>query len=44
VKTTLFGTTGGESLQIVWQDKLLEAGGRAPARALAEAGYQVSRL
>jgi hypothetical protein len=44
VKTTLFGTTGGESVQIVWQDKLLEVGGRAPARALAEAGYQVNRL
>jgi hypothetical protein len=43
VRTTLFGTTGGESVQIVWQEKLLEVGGRAPARALAEAGYHVRR-
>jgi hypothetical protein len=43
VRTTLFGTTGGEGLQILWQEKLLEVGGRAPARALAEAGYHVSR-
>jgi hypothetical protein len=43
VMTTLFGTTGGESLQILWQDKLLEAGGRTPARALAEIGYRVLR-
>lgn len=43
VRTTLFGTTGGESVQVVWQNKLLEVGGRAPARALAEAGYRVQR-
>ncbi len=34
VKTTLFGTTGGESLQIVWQDKLLEVGGQGARSSL----------
>jgi hypothetical protein len=43
VSTFLYGTTGGEGLQIVWKDELLQADGRAPARALAEAGYQVRR-
>jgi hypothetical protein len=43
VSTRLYGTTGGEGLQIVWKDELLKADGRTPARALAEAGYQVLR-
>ncbi|MGA8543632.1 MAG: hypothetical protein WB785_00025 [Mycobacterium sp.] len=43
VSTYLYGTTGGEGLQIVWKDELLKADGKIPARALAEAGYQVRR-
>jgi hypothetical protein len=43
VSTSLYGTTGGEGLQIVWKDQLFKADGRTPARALAEAGYQVKR-
>jgi hypothetical protein len=42
VSTTLFGVSGGEGLQIEWKQKLLRADGRTPARALADAGYQVS--
>lgn len=43
VSTSLYGTTGGEGLQIVWKDQLFKADGRTPARALGEAGYQVRR-
>jgi hypothetical protein len=43
VSTTLFGTTGGEKLRIEWQHKLFRADGKAPARALADAGYRVRR-
>lgn len=41
VSTYLYGTTGGEGLQIVWKEELFKADGRTPVRALAEAGYQV---
>lgn len=41
VSTYLYGTTGGEGLQIEWKDELLKAAGRAPVRALSEAGYRV---
>ncbi|HEY9304517.1 MAG TPA: hypothetical protein VIO95_09535, partial [Mycobacterium sp.] len=43
VSTYLYGTIGGEGLQIVWRAQLLKADGRYPVRALAEAGYQVRR-
>jgi hypothetical protein len=43
VSTSFYGTSGGEGLQIEWRPELLKADGRAPARALAEAGYQVWR-
>lgn len=43
VSTVLFGTSGGEKLQIEWKQGLLVAGGRAPVRALTEAGYRVWR-
>jgi hypothetical protein len=41
VSTHLFGTTGGEGLQIQWANKLYRADGKAPARALAELGYRL---
>ena len=41
VSTSLFGATGGEELQIEWKNKLFKADGRAPVRALADAGYRV---
>jgi hypothetical protein len=43
VSTRLYGTTGGEGLQVVWRDELFKADGRVPTRALAEAGYRVWR-
>jgi len=43
VSACLFGTTGGERLQIEWKHTLFRADGRVPARALADAGYQVRR-
>ncbi len=42
VSTTFFGATGGEGLRIGWEHQLLRADGRAPDRALADAGYRVS--
>ena len=43
VSTYLYGTTGGEGLQIEWRHELFKADGRIPTRALADAGYQVRR-
>jgi hypothetical protein len=43
VSTSLFGTSGGEGLQIEWRPELFKGAGRAPVRALAEVGYQVLR-
>ena len=41
VSTTLYGTSGGEGLQIEWKRQLLRADGRSPVRALTDAGYRV---